>query len=328
MMLSERVARRRGLTLIETLVVVGIVTVLLSLLLPAVQAARESARRAQCANNLRQLGLAVQDYIGVWDRLPPSFLLLDGGIYSPQSALLPHLEQSNLYNSLNFGAISRYNEYYIGLLHVENTTAAASRVACLLCPTDAAGSTIPLGGTNYRACVGTMDVFLPSRLYNHPSNYNGAFAWMVSPAAITDGLSATLAFSEKNISPLGDGFHPRADWIEWRQPLPETLPLWRQACAGLADATHVVQDAGQTWLFYGLRYTWFQATPPPNSPIPDCGTTALNGEGFFPARSDHPGGLNAALADGSVRWFASSIHPSVWHALGTRAGGDLTAPDL
>ena len=327
MMMTGRIAQRRGLTLIETLVVVGIVTVLLSLLLPAVQAVRESARRAQCANNLRQVGLAMQDYIGVWNFLPPPYLYEVGGIYSPHSALLPYLELSNLYNALNFVVSSKYIESATASLHDENTTVAACRVACLLCPTDAAGSTTPLGGTNYRACVGTMDIF-PTTLYNHPSNHNGAFCWFVTPAAITDGLSATLAFSEKNISPPGDGFHPRADWIEWRQPMPAPTSSWRQACASLTEATHVTHDAGHTWLYYGLRYTWFQATDPPNPPIPDCGTTALNGEGFFAARSDHPGGLNAGLADGSVRWFASSIQPSVWHALGTRAGGDLIATDL
>ena len=174
MITSSRGRAKRGFTLIEMLVVFGITMILSALLLPAVQAAREAARRATCAGNLRQLGLALQNYIGVWDSLPDFVMIQDFGDYSSQSALLPYMDNVVLYNTINF-SVPPYAEWNIHTLHPENLTAATCRVASLLCPTDPAGQTIPLGGTNYRACLGTMDVVLPFNLSGHPANHNGAF---------------------------------------------------------------------------------------------------------------------------------------------------------
>jgi prepilin-type processing-associated H-X9-DG protein len=93
-------------------------------------------------------------------------------------------------------------------------------------------------------------------------------------------------------------------------------------CSRLTSAPIPRTDNGRMWLFSGGIYTLFFVSVPPNSPIPDCGTDNLNGRGVFAARSYHPGGVNAAMADGSVRWFASTIDEKTWRALGTRSGGE------
>ena len=103
---------------------------------------------------------------------------------------------------------------------------------------------------------------------------------------------------------------------------------WPQACASLSSTVDAGQEVGQSWLFHGLFFTDFQATVSPNSPIPDRGFNIANGIGLFPARSHHPGGVNAALTDGSVRWYTSSISSPIWRALGTRAGNDLIPSSL
>ena len=323
----------RAFTLIETLVVVGIFAILISLLLPAVQAAREAARRSGCISNLRQIDHALHDYLNVWDTLPN--LLPQGTqersailIYSPHVALLPYMEQAACYNAINFGTIGGYSEFSVATLRGENTTAASCRITTFLCPTDPVGPTTALGGTNYRACVGTLDDLYPPGKVAEPEKWNGAFGRSVRPAAITDGLSQTIAFSEKAISPDGAGFHPQADWVAWRRTDTQRMVPWTQSCATLSvdEVTSAARhEAGRSWLFVGMLYTLFQTTASPNSPIPDCGVSAGNGIGLFSARSYHPGGVNAALADGSVRWFSSSVDPAVWQAFGTRDRGDLTS---
>ena len=316
---------QRGFTLIELLVVIGVVAILIGLLLPALQSAREAARRAACINNLRQLGLALHNYTSDWDQFPAAFMIEDFGQHSPHTALLPYLECPDLYNSLNF----RLPEGKIENLNAGNSTAATCRVPVFLCPSDPIGQTTPLGGTNYRACTGTNDVVRFNTLIGLSENSNGIFGWIDSPAVIPDGLSNTLAFSEKNISPGAAGvFHPQADWIECLVSWYDSPTSWPKTCANLPNADAAQHEAGRTWLFPGAIYTHFQATISPNNSIPDCGASLINGQGLFTARSYHPGGVNAALADGSVRWFSSSINLAVWRAFGTKAGGDLTVDGL
>ena len=146
------------------------------------------------------------------------------------------------------------------------------------------------------------------------------------PRASFDGLSNTLAFSEKPIGSWPNGnFSAFRDWHDLPgSPVYSTADGWVAACSRKADAGGFHLDAGRSWLIYGAIFTQFYTIVPPNSPIPDCGTEAVaNGLGIFAARSYHPGGVNAALGDGSVRWFSSSIAVPVWRALGTRAGGEI-----
>ena len=214
----------RGFTLIELLVVIAIIAVLISLLLPAVQSAREAARRAQCSNNLKQLGLALQNYISANGGTPFSYegrytntLGLGGawGSWSPQSMLLAYLEQGAVYNAVNFMTVS---EGATGSGMDANWTVTTARLQTFLCPS----STLPVGtqvkgpftllpGNNYFASLGPQ-IQVYARAGAPDSNPMGLFAvtdsttngspGTVSIASISDGTSNTIAFGEWR---TGDG---------------------------------------------------------------------------------------------------------------------------
>ena len=156
---------------------------------------------------------------------------------------------------------------------------------------------------------------------------DGAFAgFPVSPPVRTqDGLSNTLAFSEKPIgSGAGGKYSPFRDWVmvSWAgDPGPGQ---WLTVCGQLsaADLVNAQFNEGATWMLPAPIYTTFYASAPPDSRVPDCGTSS-DGYGLSVARSYHPAGVNAAMADGSVRWFSSGINPQIWRALGTRTGGEI-----
>lgn len=288
---------RRGFTLIELLVVIGIVAILIGLLLPAVQTAREATSRASCLNNLRQIGLALHHYDGVWGSFPPAFTsgLVPGRLanlthYSPQSLILPYLESSAVYHAINFHLPGTKIE----TINSGNVTVASYHVAGFLCPSDPAGLSTPLGSTNYRANVGTGLVNRSKRSGVFDTNLDGAFGRTGGLSAILDGLSGTLVFSEKLVSPNANGvFHPQADWIQWQSNLPDLSAEWAQLCSNLPDADFAQHDTGRSWMLPGAIYTHFHAIVPPNSPIPDCGTSTGNGIGLFTPRSNHRGGVNA-----------------------------------
>jgi prepilin-type N-terminal cleavage/methylation domain-containing protein/prepilin-type processing-associated H-X9-DG protein len=208
---------RGGFTLIELLVVIAIIAVLIALLLPAVQAAREAARRVQCINNLKQVGLALHNYIGVNDCVPPAALdtrlyagttIANGG-FSAQARLLPFLEQQALFDAANFSlnVINGPDGVWT------NSTTIHTRLKAFLCPSDNPPTwpTITVDksiapGTNYFASVGSSLEFDSSRTGGPP---NGIFAYVkkggagpVTLSGITDGTSSTIAFGEWQV---GDG---------------------------------------------------------------------------------------------------------------------------
>lgn len=169
-------------------------------------------------------------------------------------------------------------------------------------------------------------------LLRTPRGAFGRVGTVLPLAEFVDGMSSTIAFAEKRLgSGPGRPYNPTRDWIDGvgvETPGGMTADDWVMLCSSL-DAGQMGSaqlDAGRYWLLYGARFSTFFASVPPNSAIPDCGNAHINGEGVFAARSYHPGGVNVAMADGSVRWVASSIAVPTWRALGTRDGGEVVDP--
>lgn len=328
----------RGFTIIELLVVIGILGIVAGLTIPAVQAAREAARSAQCKNNLRQLVLATQAFESAEGGLPtsqfwgrPFNLSRPVNIYSLHCLLLPYLEQASLYNSINFalpaGTIDRLLEHH--------RTAATQSLAVFLCPSEPRHQVDPLAPVSYRACTGNGEFEeRDGWLYSRDDGLFVALNSIREPmevlplSAVQDGLSHTLAFSEK---PVGSGlrgrYQPYRDYaLHPRGGFMLSADDWLRACAEPDNGAPRL-DAGASWMLPGAISTHFLGSAPPNSRIADCGTLVDFGTGLFAARSYHPGGVHAALGDGSVRWFSSATDVRLWRSLATRSGGELISPD-
>ena len=375
---------RRGFTLIELLVVIAIIAVLIALLLPAVQSAREAARRAQCTNNLKQLGLAVHNYVSQQETFPP--VVQNGGkavwsnfggpYFDPwpldwTASLLPQMEQQPLYNALNFYVSSGYAGG-----DLQNTTVLATQVASLLCPSENLKSPSFGPGTrkSYCANVGGPAVIMAwtgmfVALKDNPgtdwagvySNANSGRTFGVE--SVTDGTSNTALFSEFLI-----GSGPPANQVtlsstqrrgtyEWAVSPAITAPQqFDNGAAGAASAQSLVQACqavpGSQVAFGTLQppngNIWIAGNPgscmmwdsynhymPPNST--NCIDKGNGGDGntggygtlpdALPPSSNHPGGVNVAFADGSVRFIKNTVNIQSWWALGTRNGGEVISSD-
>ena len=327
---------RHAFSLIELLVVIGVIAILAGLLLPAVQSAREAARRAQCANNLKQFGLAIHNFEAAEGGFPAAPLLRGGSddlgsncLTSVAFLLLPHLEHRELYDAVNCDV--HMIDYQTYTFPPENVTAATTTVGTFLCPSDPEAVAMPFGCLSYRANTGHCEfqrsTAAPPSRSGFDLVYPGAFVPSVGVLPLSsfrDGLSNTIAFSEKKV---GDGddtrFDPTRDWIDGvLLNAPIDAGGWMARCARQTNRRSARSDGGRGWLLYGARFSDFFTSAPPNSVVPDCGTGHYNGSGLFVARSDHPGGVNVGMADGSVRWVASTIAVGTWRALGTRNGGE------
>ncbi len=334
-------SRPRGFTLIESLVAVVIIATLIGLLLPAVEAARESARRALCSNNLRQIGLALHNYHAQYNAFPfqstwyhpnlqpmppPCSVGVANFNFSAQVRLMPFLEQASLFNSLNVD-LELCPELGFNPQRA-NTTALNVRLAGLICPSDGvamAGAGYP---TSYRGNVGVGPV--PSTSSEHPDSGNGFFPFQDRfPAAlVTDGLSSTVAFSERVVgsgnvrsaSPsrdFGDSSFNRGSFL--------TADLALDVCrlAAARPEFPLSRSGGYRWYNATREDAYYCHAQEPNGSIPDALVYPGDVSGIVTARSFHPGGVNALMGDGSARFVAGSIHRDVWRALGTRAGGEL-----
>lgn len=337
-----RLEQARGLTLIEVLVTTGIIGLLVGLLMPAVQSAREAARRSQCSANLHQLGLALASYEVAWNSFPvsttspPPNLGVDqhfAWFYSMHSRLLPLIDQPNIYNRINFNCgafpletpLRLSTEGWMHGINIPNFTACGVRVAAFLCPSDSRGMTG--AATNYRGNAGLGPHYLPDAEY--PDSGNGLLLelGLTTAASVTDGLSHTAMMSERN---LGSGVAGR--------PVPHRdsftiAPIFGDAddllkyCQIASTDLNRDRDAfvyhGRWWFWPGRERTHYTHTQSPNGAIPDCCNGSTTCQGMVTARSMHPGGVNVLMGDGSVRFALQSIARDAWRALGTRNGGDL-----
>jgi prepilin-type processing-associated H-X9-DG protein len=331
--------------LLELLIVIAIIAVLIGLLLPAVQKVRESAARAQCQNNLKQIGTALHHYQSVNRNLPPVFPatakppyegLVPDYFYtwSVLAQLNPFLEQTAIFNQMNLDAPM----YTLPTLTItpDNRLAVQQTIPLFLCPSDimqpvGSGYGVPvLGPVNYCACTGSGTTG-GGPPYGSPWDADGMFR-AAAPGSfreIIDGLSNTAAFSE---STLGDGPTMVAGPIPGD---PQKVyanvppPLTPAACAS-ASLWNVQQRRGYLWASGEIRCASYNHYYPPNPPQYDCvanlsepGPRQYTAVGFKAARSNHPGGVNLLLADGSVRFINNNIDPAIWTALSTRAGGEV-----
>lgn len=354
---SERFHRRRssGFTLVELLVVIAIIGVLIALLLPAVQMAREAARRTSCLNNLRQLGLAVHNYESVFQILPTNYRGPNptSGNFSVHAQLLPYIEQANLENLIDYRIPLISGRCCPSPLNAPFVGPAQTKVELFLCPSDG-GETLHIvnngaGGqdlyraTNYHVNCGSGT----GTNYDSRAMTDGV-VWidsMIGFGSIRDGLSNTAVFAESLIG-NNQNTEPTRDWDRRRQYMNLACTFlsrsWPPSPPGIGSGTAFQPFNEQTFeadckasgLFRGWSgqrgfgwingreyWTGYHHFHRPNSSVPDMGSC---GWGIFGARSGHPQAVNVAFCDGSTRPIADSIDVYVWRALGTRQGGEVT----
>jgi prepilin-type N-terminal cleavage/methylation domain-containing protein/prepilin-type processing-associated H-X9-DG protein len=351
--------RRRGFTLIELLVVIAIIAILISLLLPAVQAAREAARRSQCVNNLKQIGLAAHNYVATYQVLPfGKGLNYVGHVagaaayarWSVHSQLLQYIEQGNLFNAINFtlppetpgmaGDVAFMPPYQDP--NRENSTACLSQVATFLCPSDGGASLLASwpGGNNY---LGNLQSWACDLGDNFPSTVSpgernlGVFYYQsaIRMADITDGLSNTAFFSEKIRGTDINDSDARSDSLIMSGTIslvPTGIDATYAACQALSPrtTTRLTRRQGMSWVMGEMCCTSYNHVAPPNSQT--CAGLGFTGNMAnmpmqVPPSSRHPGGVTVMMGDGSVKFIKTSVNLGVWRALGTRSGGEIISSD-
>jgi prepilin-type N-terminal cleavage/methylation domain-containing protein/prepilin-type processing-associated H-X9-DG protein len=384
---------RRAFTLIELLVVIAIIAVLIALLLPAVQSAREAARRSQCTNNLKQIGLALHNYHQTNNKFPQghsqsaSQIGYAGGYagwteWSAQAEMLGYIEAGTLYNAINFAFCGGYN--YGAYC---NVTAYNTPIASFMCPSDGmvnkggppnntpkgpagwgGNSTYPPNINSYRGSIGTTTspygwntgyaccqpdpLNLTGSAVMGTTFSTGMFAYWVCFGIqdATDGSSNTIIYAESLVGDNGGSTNTiiahrnnsvtgvtaaataesaDATTLSYQGVI---VPAIQACTTALKSGTNVTTDNGQRWGWGAVGMTLFNTVVTPNGAQfnacrDGCGGCSPDDSLFSVAQSNHPGGVNVLMADGSARFIKDSISPLTWMQLGTRANGDVVSAD-
>jgi type II secretory pathway pseudopilin PulG len=349
---------------VELLVVITIIGILIALLLPAVQAAREAARRGQCTNNMKQIALGLHNYCNNWNCFPrygfafttsPSLCSWVGNNINNRGqwegrgafvALLPFIDQQVIYDKWNFsfswdaacsGDSSNSQDVTIG----QNTTGNL-RVPGFRCPSDAA--TMPntnWPGCNYCVSEGPTVGWCNNGAWEQIGMFSCDFE--TTPADITDGLSNTYMLSEQrmgnnvgtgttagNFTPA-DMVHATAYPTGWTYTFvpQDLLTQYGQSCQSNITGTGYYTHTGAIWAASMHSQSVYNSLAPPNWSWPTCDTCVgcgwMDSDGVFPARSQHAGGVNTAMGDASVTFIGNSIDFNLNQALGSKSGGEAVS---
>jgi prepilin-type N-terminal cleavage/methylation domain-containing protein/prepilin-type processing-associated H-X9-DG protein len=324
--------RQKGFTLVELLVVIAIIGILVALLLPAIQAAREAARRSQCINNLKQVVLAYQNYhdsMKTFPRFafkPPAYGEWEG--YSAHAQILPYIEQQALFDQLTIESNNFYLRWHENGAANGLNTVRASDLPAFLCPSDRRFPSIAVGRESGRGCnyAGSMGVSLS---WTNNTLQNGMFRRTMETrmADVLDGTSSTVMVSEI-LAGDNDNTIYRVGEVCMTAAGPGSVNLttvanWAQT--NCLPTAHLSTN-GNNWLAPLPTQTIFNMVATPNWQFPTCEYSpsgyAADRDGVFPARSRHPGGVNSAYVDGSVAFLTDDIDAALYQALGTREGGE------
>ena len=322
----RRSRRRRGFTLIELLVVIAVVAVLVSLLLPAVQQARAAARRSACANNLRQLGIALNNAHAARGQFPAGRGAPLPVVFSAQARLLPFLDGDVVHRAIDYEAAPVTFGIGGGVTFdgSVNAPAADTAIGTFLCPDDGSGRVpgLDFAATNYFACAGSG-----SKEHGSLTDADGTFftGSAIGFRDLRDGSSHTAAFSERLLG-AGGTFAP-ADPAAPVDPRRLTFEIpggndpTESAC-GPAAAGGWFTERGGKWILGNYGNTLYNHALPPNAAEPDC-MNQRQQKARTAARGGHAGGVQAAFCDGHVTFVSDSVEPALWQAAATRAGGEV-----
>jgi prepilin-type N-terminal cleavage/methylation domain-containing protein/prepilin-type processing-associated H-X9-DG protein len=360
---NATVGRGRGFTLIELLVVIAIIAVLIALLLPAVQAAREAARRAQCVNNLKQIGLGLHNYHSSYDCFPPGGgntfntttgkIQAENGGYSAHARILANLEQQALFNAINFWVSIKSDATGIAI----NTTTMGAKLSVFICPSgptpywvDTESAAIAAPGNSYFASYGSGLEWV-EKVGGPPNGMFEVNGPNIGIRDVTDGTSNTVAFGEWRIGSGLKTITTIPSDIGFMSVLPgtasrtvagtEEMPAlntaafqqWMAGCNQYVQAPPTngfTPILGETWLHGLVGYSMGTTLLPPNPPFTNCSAGkpgTLDAPGMFNMSSYHSGGANVLMADGSVKFLKNSLNQQTLWSIGTRNYGEVVSAD-